>query len=800
MTRFVRAELERERVHHRGTHESSCRISSWRSAIAIPAAIAAQQQQGKIAYPPTKTIDHVDDYFGRKVADPYRWMEDLNAADVAAMGQGRERGDGEIPRHASDARAFRSRITELWNYPKVGLPFREANRLFYTKNSGLQKQAVYYMRASLDAPEQIVIDPNVLSPDGSVALSLFTPSPDGRYLAYGQSQGGSDWSTVYVERSQAVASSRTPSSGSSSAASVGQRTGTDSSIRAFQLPKRGRSFRARVRDQKLYYHALGTPQSSDRLIYERKDQPQWFVFGGMSDDGRFMYISVVNGTDPHNRLYVLDLGDPLHPNVATPVKPLFDAGDAAYSPIGNVGSTIYMSTDNGAPKYRVVAFDVAHPEQKSWRVVVPEAKSVIDQTALLKDRIAVNYLEDVKASVRLFSLDGKPAGTLALPGVGSLVGMTARADTPELFYGLRLRSIPSTAFRYDPATGKERGDFPAETQDVRPGGLRDATDIRDVERRHEGAGVRDDEEGTGARRLTPDDSLRLRRLRHEHHADVQSRRSRMDRARRCLRDGIHARRRRVRRGMARAGMFEKKQNVFDDFIAAGEYLIATEVHIALEARHRGRIEWRTAHRRGHGTATGVVRRRAAAVGVMDMLRYDKFTGGNAWAAEYGSATDSTAFKYLIKYSPLHNVKRERAIRPRCSPPRITTTAWFRATHSSSHRRCKRRRDATSRYSCACKPRGRTDICRPTNDRRAGGSVGVRRRRDGDEAKRRTVALSLGGVVAISDSDDAIRDRRDLRVLNQREPSSPAREWWSSAESRARIRARRRRADRSGPCR
>jgi len=150
----------------------------------------------------------------------------------------------------------------------------------------------------------------------------------------------------------------------------------------------------------------------------------------MSDDGRFVFISVVNGTDPHNRLYVLDVGDPLHPNVAAPVKTLFDTGDAAYSPIGNVGSTIYMSTDNGAPKYRVVAFEVAHPEQKSWRVVVPEARSVIDQTALLKDRIAVNYLEDVKASVRLFSLDGKPAGTLALPGVGSLVGMTARADTP----------------------------------------------------------------------------------------------------------------------------------------------------------------------------------------------------------------------------------------------------------------------------------------------------------------------------------------------------------------------------------
>src|SRR5512133_3342645 len=364
--------------------------------IVGPALAAAQQQQGRIAYPPTKTVSHVDDYFGRKVSDPYRWMEDLNAAEVGQWVKAENAVTDKFLATLPMRERFRSRITELWNYPKVGLPFREAGRLFYTKNSGLQRQSSYYMRASLDAPEQLVIDPNVLSPDGSLAFSLFAPSPDGRYLAYGLSQGGSDWSTVYV---------RTLTGGRQLSDTVKwikfsgvhwTKDGNGFFYSRFPIPEVGKELQNAVRDQKLYYHKLGTPQTSDRLIYERKDHPEWFVFGSMSDDGRFLYVSVVKGTDPHNRLYVLDLGDPMHPNVAAPVKALFDAGDAAYSPIANVGGTIYISTDNGAPRYRIVAFDVAHPEQKSWKVIVPEAKSVIEQAAMLKGRIAVNYLEDVK--------------------------------------------------------------------------------------------------------------------------------------------------------------------------------------------------------------------------------------------------------------------------------------------------------------------------------------------------------------------------------------------------------------------
>ncbi len=638
-------------------------------AILAPAAIAAQQQQGKVAYPATKTINHVDDYFGRKVADPYRWMEDLNASDVAQWVKAENAVTEKFLATLPMRERFRSRITELWNYPKVGLPFREANRLFYTKNSGLQKQSVYYMRASLDAPEQIVIDPNVLSPDGSVALSLFAPSPDGRYLAYGQSQGGSDWSTVYV---RTLTGNRQLSDTVKWLKFSGvswTKDGNGFFYSRFPTPEAGKELQSAVRDQKLYYHKLGTPQSSDRLIYERKDQPQWFVFGSTSDDGRFLYISVVNGTDPHNRLYVLDVGDPLHPNVATPVKALFDTGDAAYSPIGNVGSTIYMSTDKGAPKYRVVAFDIAHPEDKSWRVIVPEAKSVIDRTALLKDRIAVNYLEDVKASVRLFSLDGKPAGTLALPGVGSLVGMTARADTPELFYRFTSPLYPSTAFRYDPATGKSAAISPPKLKAFDPAGYetrqifatsKDGTKVPVFVTMKKGL-VLDGSHptilyGYGGFDVSITPTFSPDVLAWIEQGGVYATAS--------MRGGAE-----YGEEWHRAGMFEKKQNVFDDFIAAGEYLIAQKYtspsKLGIEGGSNG------------GLLIGAVMEQRPelfavalpAVGVMDMLRYDKFTGGSAWAAEYGSATDSTAFKYLIKYSPLHNVKAGT-----CYPATLLSTA------------------------------------------------------------------------------------------------------------------------------
>ena len=525
------------------------------------------------------------------------------------------------------------------------------------------------MRTNLDAPEQLVIDPNVLSPDGSVALSLFSPSPDGRYLAYGLSQGGSDWSTAYV---------RTLTGGKQLADTVKwlkftgiswTKDGNGFFYSRFPTPEPGKELQSAVRDQKLYYHKLGTPQSADRLIYERRDHPEWFVFGSASDDGRFVFISVVNGTDPHNRLYVLDLGDPLHPNVSAPVKTLFDSGDAAYSPIGNVGTTIYMSTDKSAPRYRIVAFDVARPSEKDWRVVVPESKNVIDQTAVLKDRIAVNYLEDVKSNVRLFGLDGKPLGTLQLPGIGTLAGMSARTDSPELFYRFTSPLYPSTAFRYDPATGKSTAISPPKLRAFDPAGYetrqvfatsKDGTKVPVFITMKKGLALDGSHPtllyGYGGFdvSLTPGFSPDV--LAWLEQGGLYATAS--------MRGGAE-----YGEDWHRAGMFEKKQNVFDDFIAAAEYLVqqkyTSPAHLGIKGESNG------------GLLVGAVEEQRPdlfavalpGVGVMDMLRYDRFTGGRAWTAEYGSSSDSTAFKYLIKYSPLHNVKPGT-----CYPATLLSTA------------------------------------------------------------------------------------------------------------------------------
>ena len=639
------------------------------AAMSVSREVAAQQQQGRIVYPSAKAINQVDDYFGRKVADPYRWMEELNAPEVAQWVKAENAVTERYLGTLAMRERFRSRITELWNYPKVGLPFREAGKLFYTKNSGLQRQSVWYTRGSVNGPETLVIDPNALSPDGSIALSLFAPSPDARHFAYGQSQGGSDWSTVYV---------RDLASGSQLADTIKwikfsgvnwTKDGGGFFYSRFPTPVAGKELQNAVRDQKLYYHKLGTPQSSDRLIYERKDHPEWFVFGSASDDGRFIYVSVVNGTDPHNRLYVLDLGDPMHPNVAAPVKTLFDKGDAAYVPIGNVGTTIYASTDNGAPKYRIVAFDIARPAVSSWRVVVPESKNVIDQTAMLKDRIAVNYLEDVKSNVRMFALDGKPLGTIALPGVGTLAGMSARSDSPDLFYRFTSPLYPSTVFRFDPVTSKSVAMSPPKLKNFDPAGYetqevfatsKDGTKVPVFVTMRKNL-VLDGSHptmlyGYGGFDISTTPSFSPDVLAWLEQGGIYATAS--------MRGGAE-----YGEEWHKAGMFEKKQNVFDDFIAAAEYLVkqkyTSPAKLGISGASNG------------GLLVGAVEEQRPdlfamalpAVGVMDMLRYDKFTGGKAWSAEYGSSDDSTAFKYLIKYSPLHNVKAGT-----CYPATLLSTA------------------------------------------------------------------------------------------------------------------------------
>ncbi len=648
----------------------TARRSFW-SVLALGAlwagSLAAQAAQGPaLTYPVAKTVDHVDNYFGTKVPDPYRWMEDLNAPELADWVKAENAvTEGYLSRLPMRA-WFKSRITELWNYPKVSLPFREAGRLFYAKNSGLQRQSVFYTRGSLDGAERVVIDPNALSPDGSLALSGFSPSPDGRYLVYGIAEGGADWQTLYLREldsgKQLADTVRWLKGGGTS----WTKDGNGFFYSRFPEPEPGKQLQNAIRDEKIYYHRIGTPQAQDPLIYARPDQPEWFVGGGVSEDGRYFVVYVNRGTEQQNRLYVADLGDPMHPKIDAPIQPLFEKGDAAYYPIGNVGTTVYLQTDRDAPRGKIVAFELSAPEQ--WRTIVPEGKNAIDQVTMFRGGIAVGYLEDVKAKVQLYGLDGISKGTLQLPGIGTVAGISAREDAPDFFYGFTSPLYPTTVFRYDPASGRSIP-FAA----PQPG-----SDAARYETRQVFATSKDGTRVpvfiTMKKGLAQDGSNPTMLYGYGGFNISTTPGFRPDVLAWLEQGGIWATAN-MRGGgeygeaWHQAGMFEKKQNVFDDFIVAAEYLVkeryTSPAKLAIMGgSNGGLLVGATEEQRPDLFAVAL-----PAVGVMDMLRYHKFTGGGAWATEYGSSDDSTAFQYLIQYSPVQNVKPGT-----CYPATLVTTA------------------------------------------------------------------------------------------------------------------------------
>ena len=416
--------------------------------LVFTGAVGAQGVQ----YPATRTVSHEDDYGGIKVRDPYRWLEDLNAADTKAW-IGAQNGVTRGYLDALPMRAhFNARITELWNYPKTSIPFRAGGRLWYRRNSGLQQQSVLYSRATVSGPVRKVLDPNELSPDGSLALTLTTPSPNGKYLAVGVSEGGSDWRTVTIRELATGKVARDTVKFIKFSGVSWTKDAKGFFYSRYPEPSADDALKGALSNQRLYYHRLGTAQASDVLVYERNDQPSWFISGQVTEDGRYLLISMSRGSDSNNQLFYANLGDPQAPAVKARVKPLFETWDAAYNPVANVGSTIYMWTDRDAPKQKIVAFDITKPAR--WTTIVPESKDAIDQVAVLKGRIAVNYLDDVKAKVRFFGLDGRALGGLALPGIGTLAGMRAREDGSEMFYAFTSPLYPTTVFRWDAATGK----------------------------------------------------------------------------------------------------------------------------------------------------------------------------------------------------------------------------------------------------------------------------------------------------------------------------------------------------------
>ncbi len=634
----------------------------------VPAAAGAQTPSAaRLAYPPTRTVDQSDDYHGTRVADPYRWLEAINGPEVGAWITAENAVTMPYLAALPGRDLLKARITALYDYPRTGVPYWEGGHWFYTKNTGLQRQSVWYTRPSLDGAERVVLDPNELSPDGAVALSGFAPAPDGRHFAYGQSQGGSDWITFYVRDLATGRNTADTIRWAKFTAPSWTKDGRGFFYSRFPEPPAGEQLKTKLEHQTLYYHRLGTPQSADVKIYARPDHPSWFVFGGMDEGGRYLFVLTSPGTDK-NEVYLADLGDPKAPDVRAPVRPVVTGADANYNPLGVAGGRVYLQVDKDAPRRKVVAAPVATPGPAHWATVIPEADLPIQGASLVAGRLGVLSLKDVASVVRLYSLRGALEREVPMPGLGYASGLVGRFDHPEIFYAYTDPTTPVTSFVYDARAGTSRPFFtPTLTFDR----TRFATERVFYQSKD---GTRVPMFVTRRKDVALDGANPTMLYAYGGFAATETPYFSPEVIAWLEQGGVYALAN-IRGGgeygeaWHRAGQFAKKQTVFDDFVAAAQYLIANKytspAHLAVNGASNG------------GLLVGAVMTQhpelfAAAVpqvGVMDMLRYDQFTGGAAWTTEYGVPGDSAAFGYLRAYSPLHNVKPGV-----CYPATLVTTA------------------------------------------------------------------------------------------------------------------------------
>lgn len=633
--------------------------------LAWPMSLAGQS----ITYPATRRTDVAETLHGVRVADPYRWLEALNAPETAEWIAAQNRVTEEYLASLPQRDAFRERLTALWNYPRITLPTRLRNGvLFYRRNTGLQKQFVVLARSSPRTPAKVVIDPNTLSPDGSIALSQFEPSPDGRHVAYALSEGGADWQDVRIRQVRTGKDLGETLHWVRFSALSWTRDGKGFFYSRYPARSDADKLSAALEHQKLYYHRIGTPQEQDVLVYERPDLPAWFISGVVSEDGRYLWIYMAKGADTKNRLYVVDLRDPAAPDVSARATAIVDTDDGEYSVIGNDGATAYLRTDLGAPRRKVVAVSITNPERARWRTVIAEGAHPIDDVQLTKTHLVVTRLVDVKGELALYTLDGKPAGKVALPGIGTVAGISASRDWATFHYAFTSPLYPTTVFRYDVATRRSTPfDPPALHFDPSRyqttqlfATSRDGTRVPFFVTHRKGIAL-DGANPTllyayGGFAVTLAPTFSPSNVAWMDLGGVYVSAS--------LRGGAE-----YGEAWHQAGMKEKKQNVFDDFIAVAEHLVRERYtsprHLVIEGGSNGGLLVGAAMTQRPDLFAVAL----PAVGVLDMLRYHKFTGGQAWATEYGSADDAGAFPYLLKYSPLHNVKAGT-----CYPATLVTTA------------------------------------------------------------------------------------------------------------------------------
>ncbi|MDB6113354.1 MAG: Prolyl endopeptidase [Lacunisphaera sp.] len=629
-------------------------MKSIRSLILLAAAPALALAAWN--YPAAKPTDHTDDYFGTKVADPFRWMEDVDAADTKAWVEGENKATFDFLAKIPQREAIKQRLMELLNYPRFSLPAKEGGKYFYTMNTGLQNQAPLYVKDTLAADGRMLLDPNTLAKDGTVALSGYLASEDGKWLLYGTAAAGSDWNEFRVRD---VATGQDTADVIKWVKFSGMSWTHDNKgffySRYPEPPKESNATFSGLEHQKVYYHRLGTAQETDTLVFESPDFPKRGWGATITDDGRYLLLYGSEGTDPHNRLYYIDLKDAQKPDLAGAVVKLVDVIEATYDVIGNRGPVLFVRTDLDAPRQKIITIDLTAPDKANRKTLVPESKDVITSSAVVGGRLVVNYMVDARTRLSLFAADGKPLGEVPLPGIGTVAAISGRYDESELFFNFTSFIVPTANYRCDLAAGKVEV-FQAPKVAFDPSlyetkqvfyASKDGTKIPMFITARKGLKL-DGSHPTflyayGGFNISMQPAFSTTAVAWLEMGGVYAMPN--------LRGGGE-----YGRAWHEAGMKERKQNVFDDFAAAGDWLVqegytAHSRLVISGGSNGGLLIGATVNQR-----PDLARVALPAVGVMDMLRFQKFTIGWAWASDYGSSDDAAGFKYLSAYSPVHNVK------------------------------------------------------------------------------------------------------------------------------------------------
>jgi prolyl oligopeptidase len=625
---------------------------------AQPSSKPGGEAAASLHYPGTRRVDQVDEYHGVKVADPYRWLEaDVRESPEVAQWVTKQ---NEVARAYLDAIPQRPqiarRLTEIWNYERFSIPQQQGGRYFYLRNDGLQNQAVLYVADKYDAEGRVLIDPNDWSKDGTIALAHFEPSKDGKLLAYSKAEAGSDWQQIYL-LDVATGQSRSDHLKWARFGDMSwKKDGSGFFYSRYPEPAAGQQYQAAAKNQMVYFHKLGDDQAQDRLVYARPDEPDWTFGVGPTDDGQYLVLTIVHGTDPQNQVYVRHADDlPPSDHVTNGWTELVGDFKNQFSSIGNEGKTFYFATDLDAPTKRIVSMDIDQPGREHLTEIVPADKSTLEGVSILSKHIIAQYLQDVLPRVRVFDLAGKPIRDVEMPGLGAAAGFGGDQDDTETFYMFSSYNMPTTIYRYDVTTGESRM--------VRRPKVKVDPDKYAVEQVFYNS-----KDGTRVPMML---AYRKDLARDKPHPTLLYGYGGYSislpphfspdyvvwmemggvLAVANLRGGGE-----YGEDWHQAGKILKKQNVFDDFIAAAEWLIAggrtSPEKLAIMGGSNG------------GLLVGAVEVQRPElfsacipqVGVMDMLRFHQFTAGQFWRTEYGSADDPEQFKALYAYSPYHNIK------------------------------------------------------------------------------------------------------------------------------------------------